>query len=212
MPTFFSGFNELDPVSLIPLIHGSEHHGGPAAVIDTVLESLSRLSDSSWSILPGLAGLGHNLHPLFVHLPIAFLLGFALLEVGGVVFRKEALRQLAGGFLGLGAIGAVATVISGLFAADSVPHGEEVHALLQWHQWAGITTMTLASVLTLWRELGGIPVSPMAQTLNLMVTGIMLVAIVLGADLGGLMVYQHGVGVQTLQHAEESRIHSHAAP
>ena len=212
MTSFFSGFNELDPLSLIPMVHGGHEHGGIAAVVESVLASLSQVSESSWSFMPGVTAMGNNLHPLFVHLPIAFLLAFALVEVIGVLFGKSSLRKFASGLLGLGAIGAVITVISGLVAAKSVPHGAEVHTLMQWHQWAGITVMSLASGLALWRELGGIPVSTMATTLSLIVTGLMSIIIILGADLGGLMVYQHGVGVQTLQQPSDYQHHSHETP
>lgn len=209
MTTFFSGFNELNPVSLIPRIHGGEDHGGPAAFIETLLDALSRLSESSWTLMPGVTAMSDNLHPLFVHLPIAFLLAFAVAELLGILLQKERLRQFASGLLGLGAITAVGTVISGLIAADAVPHGAEVHTLLQWHQRAGITVMTLASGLAVWREWGGIPVSPMGVALNLIITGVMSIIIILGADLGGLMVYQHGVGVQTLQQPADYQDHSH---
>ena len=50
----------------------------------------------------------------------------------------------------------------------------------------------------------------MGKALHLFLSGIMTVAMVFGADLGGLMVYRHGVAVQSLQAADAH--HSHGGP
>ncbi len=188
---------------------GHDGGGGLAALVDHLLTSLTSDEPSTWNLLGGIETLGSNLHPLFLHFPIAFLFGFLLVELYGLVFRKAGARHLASHLLYLGAVGAAVTAISGLLAAESVPHGAQVHAIMEWHERAGITVAVLAAGLALWRGLGGIPVSTMNLTFSLLMSFILFGILFLGADLGGLMVYQHGVGVQQLQSAADHQHHLH---
>jgi uncharacterized membrane protein len=48
----------------------------------------------------------------------------------------------------------------------------------------------------------------MANAFHLSLSAIVVLAILLGADLGGLMVYQHGVGVKAVPQPDD---HHHAA-
>jgi uncharacterized membrane protein len=106
----------------------------------------------------------------------------------------------------LGAAAAVIAVASGLIAGSIAPHGDEVHELLIWHQRLGITTATLASGLALFRAFGGMPQTPMTHGLHLFVSALLALTLAFGTDLGGLMVYRHGLGVKSLQptHTEHS--------
>lgn len=201
--------------SVMPWVHGGGHDqagGGLVGLLESFLETLGRggpESGSSGNFLVGIEALGSNVHPLIVHFPIAFLSGFLLLEVIGLAFRSAAVRQVASGMLYLGALGAVAAAAAGLIAEDSVPHGEAVHDILEWHERAGLTVAGLAVILAVWRALARARFSSMAQALHLFLAGIVAVCLFLGADLGGLMVYQYGVGVKSLQQAEEVHHHHH---
>lgn len=195
--------------AIMPLVHGGEPGAGLAGLINDFLEGVSRGSGSgsSWNPMVGIEGLGSNVHPLLVHFPIAFLFVFLLAEIAGLMFRSIWLRQLASSMLYLGAAGAIAAAVAGLVAEETVPHGAAVHEIMEWHKRAGLTVTGLAVGLAVWRVAAGGRFSVMAQALHLFVALITVVCLFFGADLGGLMVYQYGVGVKSLQHADEHHQH-----
>lgn len=193
---------------LQPAVHGAGDGaagGGLLVVVESLLDSVSRAIESENSMNPfgGIEALGTNWHPLIVHFPIAFLTGFFLLELIGVVLKQPGLRYGASWMLYLGTLGAIAAAIAGLVAADTVPHGSGVHEIMEWHERLGLTIAGLSSVLAIWRLLGRERISAMAEALHLFVGAMVVTAIVFAADLGGLMVYQHGVGVKSLQLADD---------
>jgi uncharacterized membrane protein len=147
-----------------------------------------------------------------VHFPIAFLSAFFLLELLGIFLKREKIRNAAAAMLYCGAMGAAAAAAAGLYAASIVPHGQEVHEIMEWHERIGLTVAGLATILSLWRLLAKHALTGMAQALHLFLAGIMTVSMVFGADLGGLMVYQHGVAVQSLQAADAHHRHEGASP
>lgn len=211
MATYFSDFGVFGWHDMLPSVHGGHGGGGLVAVIDHLLEALTRDAPSSWSLLGGIETLGVNVHPLLVHFPIAFLFGFVLTEIYGMLFKKKDARRLASGLLYLGAIGAVMTAAAGLFAAATVPHGARVHEIMEWHEKAGLTVAGLSVAMALWRRFGGIPAAAMSQTLSIFLMLILAVVLFLGADMGGMMVYKHGVAVQDLQTTIEHQHHDHGA-
>lgn len=217
---FFTGPDGVESGLLAPAIHGGgDGHGGNGliGVLDSLLDVVSRGfgPDSSLKPLAGIEALGSNIHPYIVHFPIAFLTGFLLFEVMGLGLRSKSARQIASGMLYLGAIGAVSAAGAGLIAESSVPHGAAVHEILEWHERLGLTVATLATVLAFWRALAGTPFSTMAKALHLIVAGVVGACLFFAADLGGLMVYQYGVGVKSLQDANDPHVsehhHSHQA-
>ena len=58
-----------------------------------------------------------NIHPMFVHFPIAFLPGAFLLYALGIVLKKPVLNAAGRACLYLAAAGTVAALTTGLFAA-----------------------------------------------------------------------------------------------
>lgn len=211
MATYFSDFGVFEWHDLLPAVHGGHGGGGLVAVIDHLLEALTRDEASSWSLLGGIETLGVNVHPLLVHFPIAFLFGFVLTDIYGMLFKKKDARRLASGLLYLGAISAVITAAAGLFAAATVPHGARVHEIMEWHEKAGLTVTGLSVAMAVWRRFGGIPVVAMSQTLSIILTIILAVVLFIGADMGGMMVYKHGVAVQDLQTPAGHSHHEHGA-
>ena len=199
---------------LLPAVHGGSHgeaDGGLVGMLDRFLETLSGGGGpdptTSWRMFGGIEALGSNIHPLIVHFPIAFLSAFLLLEVLGLGLRNPAVRQVASGMLYLGAFSAIAAAGAGLLAEATVPHGAEVHEIMEWHERAWLTVAGLSVIMAVWRAVSRARFSAMAQALHLFVAALISVCLVFGADLGGLMVYQHGVGVKSLQ--ETAAIHHH---
>ncbi len=143
--------------------------------------------------MPGVAAM-KNVHPLFVHFPIALLNAFFPMELLGFLLRKEGMRNAASWMLYLGTLGAAAAVIAGLQAASTASHNEVVHAIMERHEGFGITVLVLSGLLSAWRLIvrGRFPVK--AQLAHLAVAFITVAIMTFGADLGGMMVYKYGVG------------------
>ncbi|QSA95728.1 DUF2231 domain-containing protein [Methylococcus sp. EFPC2] len=196
-----------------PSIHGGSDDGaGLVGLLDGFLETVTGLLASGGGMppFPGIATLASNVHPMIVHFPIALLVTFFALDIASLVLRRPALRSAADWTLYLGAISAVAAVGAGLFAESIVPHGQAIHETMEWHKRIGISIAGLALVLALWRALGHGLRSSMARALHFFLAALMVVLIGVVADLGGYMVYGHGVGVQSLQEADDH--HDHAGP
>jgi uncharacterized membrane protein len=181
-------------------IHGGADHGG--GVADSVASLLAFFEglaahDSPGivpTLMPGLANMD-NIHPLLVHFPIAFLLAFFALDLVGSLAKKQHWRNVASWLLYFGAIAAVFTVAAGFIAASSVAHGEDVHAIMERHEHFGISVLSLAILLSAWRLKSGGIIQGGANGLFLVLAALLSVLLMLGADLGGLMVYHYGVAV-----------------
>lgn len=202
----------------LPSMHGNSGsgEGGAVALLDQILDRITRLFGDSnapqppadaigW--LPGLKTLADNPHPMIVHFPIAFLFAFFALECYTVITRKTHLRQVSSTLLYLGAVGALITAAAGLYAAMTVPHAQDVHEILEWHGRLGLTVASLATVLSVWRWFSPVYETVMSKTFKFILTTVMAVALFFGADLGGFMVYKHGVGVKAVKQIEN---HSHS--
>ena len=181
-------------------VHGGGIGGGVAANVASLLEFIESLSGKTppemfAAILPGIAAMD-NIHPLFVHFPIAFFTAFFVVDVFGAIARKLQWRYVASWLLYLGAIATIFTVIAGLFAADSVEHGDDVHEIMERHEHIGISVLSLSLFLSAWRLKQWGLHSVTANMVFLSLAGFLCVLLSLGADLGGLMVYQYGVSVK----------------
>lgn len=185
-------------------IHGgADHGGGVADSVSSLLVFFEGLStrdsaDIFSTLMPGLSSMD-NIHPVLVHFPIALLSAFFALDMMGTLVKKQHWRNVAGWLLYLGAVAAVFTVIAGFSAAGSVAHGEEVHGIMERHKNFGVAVLCLAILLSAWRAISGGVIEGLANCFFLALATLLIGLMVLGADLGGLMVYQYGVAVKSLQ-------------
>jgi len=187
------------------------HSGGGLGLVEMLDRFLAAVSNIELSglgraLLPGMREMA-NVHPLLVHFPIALLTAFLIVELLAVIFKKENLEPVASWMLYLGTIGAMATVVAGWFAAQSIPHGGAVHDVMETHETLGFSVLALAVVLSLWRLFAGAPGSVMGRTLHLFLSFVMVGLMTAGADLGGLMVYRYGVAVKAVP---QPKNHDHA--
>jgi len=195
-------------------IHGGADQGGgiveSVASLLTFFENLSTQGPGGIfsSIMPGIAGMD-NIHPLLVHFPIAFLSAFFALDLVGTIAKKPQWRSVASWFLFFGTIAALFTVIAGLVAASSVAHGGNVHDIMERHEHIGLSVLALAVVLSIWRMKSGSLLRGGANSFFLILSALLCVLMMLGADLGGLMVYQYGVAVKAVQAPEGGHDHGH---
>ena len=148
--------------------------------------------------LPGISAM-ENIHPLFVHFPIAFLTAFFAIELLSALIGLERIRKVASWFLYFGTLGAIAAVSAGFRAAATVPHALEVHSIMENHKHLGLAVLSLALLLSFWRLFAGKSLSSITlRVVYLFLAFVMVAAMTVGADLGGLMVYKHGVGVRAV--------------
>lgn len=155
---------------------------------------MTDLNLADW--LPGVQAMA-NLHPLVVHFPIALLVSFWLTAALALLFRSQSLHQAASWMLYFGTTAAAVAVAAGFQAAETVEHSEEVHAILERHETLGVSVLGLSVLLSAVRWINGRWKLRGVSVLEL-VAGLVLVgALSAGADLGGLMVYGHAVGVRT---------------
>jgi uncharacterized membrane protein len=195
-------------------IHGgADHDGGVVESVSSLLGFFENLStqgpgDIFSSILPGIAGMD-NIHPLLVHFPIAFLSTFFALDLVGTISKNPESRRVATWLLYFGTVAALFTVIAGLIAAESVAHGQNVHDIMERHEQIGISILSTAILLSIWRIKSGILPNGGANNFFLFLTALLCLLMMLGADLGGLMVYKYGVAVEAAPIPEESYSHVH---
>ncbi|MCK5831527.1 MAG: DUF2231 domain-containing protein [Methylococcales bacterium] len=198
----------IDTINFLSFqIHGSaaghKSSDGVAGYVEaflTFLESLIGLSPTEIfaKILPGITSMA-NIHPIIVHFPIALLIAFFIVDLFGILLRKDNWRGVASGLLYLGTIGAGAAVAAGLIAARTVDHGENVHLILAQHEFIGISILSISALLSIWRLLSGGIVKGASNIFYTFTSAILTLLIVLGADLGGLMVYKYGVAVDAVK-------------
>ncbi len=144
----------------------------------------------------GLSGIKEliNVHPLFVHFPIALLMGAIGFYFLGSILKKEELFIAGKWSLFFGTLGAGVSVWTGLQAAETVYHDEEIHQMMMAHQYVGIALLVLSAVLSLWVIISKKTI-PSARLLFLGSLLILSALIAQAADLGGRMVYGKGVGI-----------------
>jgi uncharacterized membrane protein len=147
-----------------------------------------------------------NLHPALVHFPIALTAVALLFDVGVFIRRQWAsLDRSAAALWVLAAAGAGATYVAGRAAADGAGAlSPAAEATLASHANAALATVSALSVLALLRvwltrrdgreaRLGREPFRVVVLLAALMVQGLAAYT----ADLGGALVYRHGVAVSS---------------
>jgi uncharacterized membrane protein len=197
----------------LPLqLHGNSENNGIVNSIDVFLSFLETLSGKSLAdifalVMPGITQM-NNIHPLLVHFPIALLISFWMVDLIGSILKKPQRRYFASGLLYLGTLSTLVTVMTGFIAANSVAHDGEVHTLMERHKLLGLSVLTLAIILSGWRILAHEQLKEGANVCYLVLSAGLFSLILLGADIGGLMVYKYGVSVGATTE-NTTQVHSH---
>jgi uncharacterized membrane protein len=179
-------------------IHGNAEHGnGILDLLTHVLGLFDGLTivnpENGFYFLLGLFEIA-NIHPLLVHFPIAFLTFFVIIDLLGTVVQKNVWRVFASSMLYIGMLTTVVTVWAGLRASETVPHGHEVHDVMTLHQNFGIAILVLGLIMSALR----LRHSPKGWGIHSFFSILLLTLLIMGADLGGQMVYKYGVAVQAV--------------
>ena len=193
------------------VVHSNHLGGGIADIMESILVFLEQLmsleSDAILPmIVPGINAMP-NWHPILVHFPIALLPAFFVLDFIGMIRKNSKLREVASYFLYIGAASAVIAILAGFKASETVVHGSTVHSVMETHELYGLIVTGLALVLALWRYRIKLPQRIMANMLHLILSVLLCIFLTLGADLGALMVYKYGVGVESAKVAGDSHKH-----
>jgi uncharacterized membrane protein len=144
-----------------------------------------------------------QLHPKIVHFPVAFLSIYVLLEITGVFSKKDFLRNTAFLFLFLGVLAAIAAVITGNQASELASQWEDKGAIIpfglisQHEEYANITLWYFAALLVFRTYL------VIKKKFKSAIQYVFIVLAIVGGyliyetgDLGGRLVYDHGVGTE----------------
>lgn len=135
-----------------------------------------------------------NIHPLIVHFPIAFLFGAALLYLLARLSKRESLASTGLWMLGLGTLGAAAAVASGLYGAEGVMVVPQVREhLLAYHERIMLGVLGLSIILSVWAWLAR-PMPLKGNGVFLILLGLLVLWLAVGADFGGRMVFDYNAG------------------
>lgn len=175
----------------------ADDHGEPAA---PHVEAEHAVHVDELSILertmPGLAAAA-NIHPVFVHFPIALWPAALLFWVLALARSQDAWFATARWLTYLALAGSLVTAATGLMAEEALGHDSPGHDLVHVHKYFMLTTTALGLATTV--------VALVARSKNGRLwrfwrwawgAGLVLTVAVMtvGADRGGLLVYGHGVG------------------
>lgn len=147
--------------------------------------------------LLGFSGLreAFNVHPAFVHFPLA-LFPSALLLYGLGLWRKRRSWLVAGrASLYLAAAGTAAALLTGWQAQGTFPHNERIHHMMMTHMWIGVIIGLLALVLVIWSFVQRDQRPKGAYAFLLLLAGTTGMVLQNG-DLGSRMVYVEGAAVK----------------
>jgi uncharacterized membrane protein len=150
-------------------------------------------------------------HAVLNDLPAALLVVAVLFDLAAAASKRESLIWAGIWTLWAGVIGGWAAVVAGKLAAASLEHGEAIHAIMESHERIAIMTMTLFTIVLIWKMARRftMPAQELALTRALSIVG--LVGLVWTAVLGGKLLFEHAAGIptQTLQTEVQNRAAGH---
>ncbi len=204
--------------TMLPQVHGAGHSDiGAMKGLESFLTFIESLTTKSGTeifaaFFPGIAALD-NIHPLLVHFPIALLILFFCTDTLGGLINKPKWRALGTPLLYIGTGSAILTVIAGFQAAYSVPHNEVTHAIMLRHQALGIAVTLIALTLSIRRFFAAEDFLLKKTYGYFSLSTLLVILLTFGADLGGFMVYQHGVAIAPVMQkmSEPQQVHQHDA-
>jgi uncharacterized membrane protein len=136
-----------------------------------------------------------RLHALLNDLPIALLVTSVFFDLLALGTRRIVFRQVGLSLLIVGALGAVAAVLSGLQAEDHIAHGEAVHEVMEVHERFALISLAVFGVLALWRMFR-------ERRMGSAERAVVISASLVGAGLlfttglyGGRLVFEHAAGI-----------------
>ena len=137
----------------------------------------------------------HLIHPVFVHATVVFLIVGGFVEVYGIWRRSTAAQQFGGTLVVIGTVSLLPTIVAGFLAENSLTLTAAGAEAVDDHERLGLLVLGVFVPLLLLKAWGrGRP----PERWRGLYAGGLLVGIglaVAAAYVGGLMVYELGVGV-----------------
>jgi uncharacterized membrane protein len=137
-----------------------------------------------------------NVHPLFVHFPIAFLVTAAAAELAHAAWRRKTLDALARWSLYLGTLGAVAAAVTGWLAAGSAAPVAAARDALGQHRLLTFVVTGLAAALAFWRLSSARRGGPRPRAVFVVALVGLAALLFAAAREGGELVHDFGVGTR----------------
>jgi len=136
-------------------------------------------------------------HAVLNDLPAALLLTAVLFDLAAGFLKRESLLWAGIWTLWAGVIGGWAAVIAGLLAGEAIEHGEAIHDIMEHHEQMAIITMSVFSVVLIWKMLRRFALPPSEQALTRALSVVGLAGLVWTAILGGRLMFEHAAGIPT---------------
>jgi len=136
-----------------------------------------------------------NIHPLFVHFPIALLLTSFVFYLLGTIFKNEGLLASGKWALYFGTLSAAVTVWSGLEAAKPMLNGRSPQGIMAVHQYLGYAVLGVSFLLSAWVFFSKAHIPSKGRPAFLLALAVLGMMLAQGADLGGRMAFWYGMGV-----------------
>ena len=150
--------------------------------------------------MPGLEAL-LNIHPLFVHFPIAITIMALVFEGASRINKDRFPLVISTALIYSGALAAAVTVVTGLNAADTLGHDSSGPDLVHTHRnfmlyYTAVIVVLAAANFIIAKKAGDQLAATWGKVFR---PGLLIMAtaiLVVGADIGGQLVFKHGMGVQ----------------
>ena len=150
-----------------------------------------------------------NVHPVFVHFPIALLPLVLLFFALGIWLKWPSLLIAGRTTLYLACASVIIAVLTGNAAMESFPHNEVIHRMMETHQHTGYVILGLTVLLTAWSFWQRAHI-PRGSVAFLFVVAAAAYFVLQSADIGGRMVYLEGAAVKPMVPLmEEGHQHEH---
>jgi uncharacterized membrane protein len=145
-------------------------------------------------MLPGLKSM-LNIHPLFVHFPIAFWFGALLFEILAIWRSNDDQHRTAVRLLYLGTLAAFVAAFTGWLAQNSVEPSLTIQRVFDIHETLMLIATSLASALSIYCFAKRADFTAAAR--RILLAGLIALAVltIVGTDRGAQLVYQYSQSV-----------------
>ena len=140
-----------------------------------------------------------DLHPFVVGFAVALLSTSVLFDMLAVTTERPHLLTVGWWNLFLGFLAVLFAVITGLYAKNSAFFTEGVYSILGYHQYLGVATAAIFTVLFVWRSGMNREIQEKWRVLYLSVASLGTIILLTTGFLGGQMVFEHGANVQEVK-------------
>jgi nitrite reductase/ring-hydroxylating ferredoxin subunit/uncharacterized membrane protein len=159
--------------------------------LESPLKPLKNFLNGTW--------LEHPLHPVITDIPVGAWTTAMVLDLATLAFGEHKLGKASGIAIGLGTLGAGASIASGLMDYTDTDPPEDTVVLT--HGLVNVTATLLFATSYLLRQRNGWRTEPSHVALS----ALGYTAVVIGGFLGGSLIYRHGVMVNRNAHREQPK-------